>query len=221
MITEEEKQFCINVSDISLGPIEAKYNTVELCRELFEAGIDGDLVEAGVFAGCHPIIMSMMVRQFNQERRRVHMIDSFQGIPKVLDTEHEHDQKVYGVRKPGEAITSSGISNVDLAGVKGYVIQFKGYSEVMVYHPGWFQDTLPNIQIDKIALLRVDGDLVESLTLCLQYLYPKLVSGGYFVCDDYMSETCKKVINDFLLDNKISTDTIIGPEKSIIYWKKP
>jgi O-methyltransferase len=28
--------------------------------------------------------------------------------------------------------------------------------------PGWFKDTLPDAPIDRIALLRLDGDLCES-----------------------------------------------------------
>lgn len=220
MIDQEEQEFCERVSGIALGPIEAKWNTVECVKDVLEKGIKGDLVEAGVFGGCHPIIMSYLAKKYGHTDRRIHMIDSFQGHPKVLDTEHEHDQAVYGVRKPEDPITSSGISNCDLPGVKGYVVQFGGALELTDFHPGWFQDTLKDIAIGDIAVLKLDVDFVESLELCLKYLYPKLVKGGWFICDDYMSPTCKVVINNFTEEQGITETTVIGPESSIIYWRK-
>lgn len=218
MIHQDEKFFIDNVSAIALGGPEARENTVEVCKDVFENGIDGDLVEAGVFAGQHPIIMSFLCKKYGQ-KRTVRMIDSFMGLPKVLESEHEHDKKIYGVRKPGEPITSSGISNCDLSGVKGYVEQFGGYPEIIQYHAGWFQDTLPGIAIDKIALLRIDVDFLESVNLCLEHLYPKIVKGGWFVCDDYYSPTCKQRIDEFMLIQGIDDATVIGSEKSIIFWK--
>lgn len=217
-MTTEEIKFCENISDISLGEMTAKFNTIELCKDVFTNNIPGDLAEAGVFAGCHPIIMSFLCKQYEQ-KRAVHMIDSFMGIPKVLESEHEHDQQVYGIRKEGEPITSSGISNVDLPGVKGYVNQFGGWPDVIKYHAGWFQDTLPTIEINELALLRIDVDLVESVNLCLKYLYPKINNGGWFICDDYYSPTCKVIIDNFIKENNIEDATVIGSEASIIYWK--
>ncbi len=223
MITPKEQELCDALCAISLGGMEAKHNTVELCRELIEKGIEGDFVEAGVFAGTHPILMGHMVKQFGeQDKRSVHAIDSFCGIPKVRAFEHEHDRKVYGVREEGEPITSSGVSSCSVDGVLGYAVQFDGYPMVLKFHQGWFQDILPGILIDKIALLRLDVDLVDSLDCCLEYLYPKLVKGGWFVCDDYFSPTCKARIHEFMESEGISREEafVIGAEQSIIYWRK-
>jgi hypothetical protein len=93
---------------------------------------------------------------------------------------------------------------------------------ILNFHEGWFQDTLPTIPIGKIALLRLDVDFVESLDLCLEHLYPKLVKGGWFVCDDYFSPTCKVRIHEFMESEGISREDalVIGAEESIIYWQK-
>src|SRR5690242_2048651 len=217
-MTQDESHLCEAIADISLGPIEARWNTVDLCKHILSDAIPGDMVEAGVFGGTHPIIMSCMGKKYGQPRK-VHLFDSFKGIPKVLASEHPHDIKNYGLRAEGEPITSSGVSVCGRDGVEAYTKQFGGDGSVMVFHEGWFQDTMPGNTIEEIALLRVDADLVESLNLCLTHLYPKVVSGGWFVCDDYLSPTCKEVIDKFMEAHKITGAEVIGPERSIIYWK--
>jgi hypothetical protein len=49
-------------------------------------------------------------------------------------------------------------------------------SENVIYHKGWFQDTLPADagEIEKIAILRLDGDWYESIKICLEHLYDKV-----------------------------------------------
>ena len=51
--------------------------------------------------------------------------------------------------------------------------------------PGWFKDTLPDAPIDRIAVLRLDGDLYESTIQALDALYPRLSPGGFCIIDDY------------------------------------
>ncbi len=43
---------------------------------------------------------------------------------------------------------------------------------------GWFRDTLPVAPIEKLAILRLDGDLYESTMQALECLYDKLSVGG-------------------------------------------
>lgn len=70
--------------------------------------------------------------------------------------------------------------------------------DFLVWHPGWFQDTVPGANIDQIALLRLDGDLYESTLVCLQHLYPRVVSGGWVIVDDYGLPGCREAVNQFL-----------------------
>ena len=68
------------------------------------------------------------------------------------------------------------------------------------YHVGWFQDTLSKEaeSIRSIALLRLDGDWYESTKVCLDYLYDKIVDGGFLVIDDYGKwEGCRTAIDEF------------------------
>ena len=47
------------------------------------------------------------------------------------------------------------------------------------------EDTIPNQAPKEIALLRLDTDWYESTLHELEHLYPRLVSGGVLIIDDY------------------------------------
>ena len=52
---------------------------------------------------------------------------------------------------------------------------------------GWFADTMPRAaaRIGPVAVLHVDGDWYESVSLTLKVFYPAVVPGGYIIIDDY------------------------------------
>jgi len=66
-----------------------------------------------------------------------------------------------------------------------------------VFLEGWFKDTLPNAPIDKIAVLRLDGDMYESTIQALESLYHKVSAGGAVIIDDYFLKACAEAVTDF------------------------
>jgi O-methyltransferase len=85
---------------------------------------------------------------------------------------------------------------------------------------GWFKDTLPNTPIEKLALLRLDGDMYESTMDALTHLYSKLSIGGYIIIDDWGAvPACKNAVIDFRTKFNISEE-IIPIDWSGVYWKK-
>jgi len=68
-------------------------------------------------------------------------------------------------------------------------------------HKGWFQATLPKIasELSSITILRLDCDWYASTKICLEYLYDKVVRGGFVIVDDYgYYEGCKKALDEFM-----------------------
>jgi hypothetical protein len=53
-----------------------------------------------------------------------------------------------------------------------------------VFLEGWFEDTLPKVPIERLAVLHMDGDLYESTMDGLNALYEKVSPGGYVIVDD-------------------------------------
>jgi O-methyltransferase len=67
---------------------------------------------------------------------------------------------------------------------------------------GLFEDTLPRNGDVKIALAHIDCDWFDPVTLCLEYVWPRLSSGGIVILDDYNDwDGCKKATDGFLSRN--------------------
>ena len=86
--------------------------------------------------------------------------------------------------------------------------------------PGWFKDTLPAAPIDRLAVLRLDGDMYGSTMDALEALYPKLSVGGYVIIDDYGNiAQCKEAVTDFRNANGI-IDPIETIDWTGVYWQR-
>jgi O-methyltransferase len=153
--------------------------TYYTARQLLDQGIPGDLVECGVFAGAHPAMMARAimddaVAQRQRISRRVHLFDSFAGVPAPGDQD--------------EGITGSALQTQTTCSLKQcqrYLEDWGIPEKLLVFHVGWYSDVLPNIEQFPIALLRLDCDLYSSIKLAIQYLHPWVVERGICVMDDY------------------------------------
>jgi O-methyltransferase len=89
----------------------------------------------------------------------------------------------------------------------------------VAFLPGWFRDTLPTAPMERIAVLRLDGDLYESTMEALVALYPKVTAGGFVIVDDYGLPTCRAAIEDFRLAHGI-TDPIQLIDWTGAFWQR-
>lgn len=46
-------------------------------------------------------------------------------------------------------------------------------------------ETLPALDTERFALIRLDSDMYEPTYVALECLYPKLAIGGFTIIDDY------------------------------------
>jgi O-methyltransferase len=91
---------------------------------------------------------------------------------------------------------------------------------VCIFSKGWFKDTLPTAPIERLAILRLDGDMYSSTMDTLVSLYPKLSRGGFVIIDDYGAlETCRKAVADFRESNKIN-DPLLPIDWTGTYWRR-
>jgi len=182
--------------------------------------IEGDFVECGVWKGGSMGLMAMANLKHSSKRRNLHLFDIFDDIG-------EPDPAVDGELAIKQAKEFTGNNNLKVEGklkpMTGFYDQFGGKGtlvenrklleevilydkEHILYHQGWFQDTIPNVknEIDKIAVLRLDGDYYASTKVCLDNLYDKVVEGGLVIIDDYGTyEGCKKAVDEFRKKNNI------------------
>ncbi len=171
----------------STSTLESSYDLARLC---IERGVPGDFVECGVFAGVQAAAMAKALMDLGCTDRRVHLFDSFAGIPKA----GKHDNDLRPLVGSGGMRESSGVSVCPIGDVQNHMAQWGIDPSLLVWHEGWFEDTVPAAKIDKIALLRLDGDLYESTKVCVQHLYPNLSVGGWCIVDDWNLDGCRAAI---------------------------
>lgn len=191
-----------------------RFDNLQFCVEtVIRDGIEGDLIETGVWRGGACIFMRAVLAAHGVENRKVYVADSFEGLPKPDaerfpadkgDTHHIHD-----------------FLKVSQEEVENNFSSFGLLDDQVVFLKGWFCDTLPKAPMKKLAVLRLDGDMYGSTMDALKNLYPKLSKGGFCIIDDYHIAGCKKAVNDFRAENGIHTELkAINLNYAAVYWRK-
>ena len=190
---------------------EKRLDNVEHCIEnIIENDVPGDLVECGVWRGGCTIFMKGMLESLGDQHRKVWVADSFQGLPKPSRPEDR------GLDISRDMVPHLAVSREE---VKEAFQNYELLDERVCFLEGWFKDTLAEAPIEKIAILRLDGDLYESTMDSLLALYDKLSPGGYLIIDDYYIPACRKAVHDFRQDRGIS-ETIMEIDWTGSYWQK-
>jgi len=99
---------------------------------------------------------------------------------------------------------------------------FKRYDlldDNVVFIKGFFETSIPSAPIDKLAILRLDGDMYSSTIQVLNALYDKVSTGGYIIVDDWCLHNCRAAVNDFRKSRNI-TDEILEIDGIGVFWRK-
>jgi hypothetical protein len=168
--------------------------TYDLTKQVLE--VEGDLIECGVAAGSQIGAMQQCLIDHNVIKS-VYGYDSFQGIPYA--TNDDADQPGLGAVNQNKlgALETTGVSSNSRRDVIENFAKWGLTTTNLYLIEGWFQNTIPKAEHNKIALLRLDGDLYESTKVCLTLL-PKLQKGGIMIIDDWGLPGCRKAILEVL-----------------------
>lgn len=191
--------------------LQSLYEQVRFC-EIVQ--LEGALVECGVWKGGAAGMMALAAGRA-LGKRSLHLFDAFTDI-----CQPDPDKDGALAVKEAERITAPTGKLEPMLGfyddVGGHgtredcraLIEDRiGYpAELVTYHVGWFQDTLPQAveKLGPIAVLRLDGDWYESTMVCLENLYDLVASGGFVVIDDYGAyDGCRKAVDEFIAKRSI------------------
>lgn len=181
---------------------------VETC---IKEGIEGDLIETGVWRGGACILMRAILAAHGVTDRRVFVADSFEGLPKP-DANVASDQ--------GDRHHEQDFLAVSQETVAEHFRKYGLLDEQVVFLKGWFKDTLPVAPIQKLAVMRLDGDMYASTMDALVSLYPKLQKGGFCIIDDFGAvRGCREAVADYRAQHKIEAP-IHEIDWTGRYWRK-
>jgi hypothetical protein len=188
-------------------PMPRLFDVYEAVVTINKEGLRGDIVECGVWNGGCVGLMALANLKHPGPKRQFHLFDSFRGLPQPCS----HDVDVIAAFKSKYPhLSISGADNSRLfpigacvgesqSSVENFLVRHLGIDRSdLVFHAGWFHDTIPKADINDIALLRLDGDWYESTKTCLDNLYEKVVEGGYIIIDDYGAFSgCAQAVDEF------------------------
>jgi len=203
-----------NITEIAHTMIgEKRLDNIKFCIEtVLKENVPGDFIETGIWRGGACIFMRGILKAYDVRDRFVWCADSFDGVPEPSlpqDSNLNLSKSVLPVLA------------VPLDEVQELFQRYGLLDEQVKFLEGWFKDTLGEAPIDKISILRLDGDLYESTMDALNPLYEKVQSGGFIIVDDYEScPPCKAAVIDFWQQNNIEASLKVI-DKHSVYWRKP
>ena len=175
-------------------------------------GVEGDFIETGVWRGGACIFMRAALAAYGITDRRVFVADSFEGLPEPDTQRCPADRDSFF-----HTISFLAVSRED---VERNFEKYGLLDDRVVFLKGWFKDTLPSAPIEKLALLRLDGDMYESTMDALGNLYPKLSPGGFCIIDDFFLGPCRLAVEEYREAHAIDAEMKVIDTCSA-YWRKP
>lgn len=192
---------------------ETRLANVRMLSEIvLGTGVPGDFIETGVWRGGACIMMRGVLDAWSDTTRNVWLADSFEGLPPPSEDKYPADK--------GDKFSTYSELSVSLEQVQANFKKYGLLDERVKFLKGWFKDTLASAPIEKLALLRLDGDMYESTMDALTALYDKVSIGGFIIVDDYhVVVGCKQAIHDFLSIRHIE-EKLIEIDGVGVYWQK-
>jgi O-methyltransferase/8-demethyl-8-(2,3-dimethoxy-alpha-L-rhamnosyl)tetracenomycin-C 4'-O-methyltransferase len=182
-----------------------------LMESVIEGDVKGDFLEAGVWRGGACIYMRGILAAYGVADRKVWAADSFAGLPPPSPEVYPAD-----VDDPHHTFEELIVS---LDEVKANFAKFELLDSQVVFLPGWFKDTLASAPIDKLAILRLDGDMYQSTIETMEALYRKVSPGGYVIVDDYVLKACREAIHDFRAKHGVH-EPMHDVDGAAVFWRK-
>jgi hypothetical protein len=159
---------------------DRKWMVRQLCR--LARRVDGDTAECGVFRGAS----SYLICAANRGTGKVHhAFDSFEGLSRPGPRDGDY--------------WTAGTLACDLDSVKAALREF----DAVAYHKGWIPDRFADVADRRFSFVHVDVDLEQPTRDSIAFFYPRMNSGGVFVCDDYGFTSCPGAtlaVDDYLAD---------------------
>ncbi|MDQ6941168.1 MAG: TylF/MycF family methyltransferase [Candidatus Eremiobacteraeota bacterium] len=204
---------------VSMLP-RARMDNIQACvTNVVARNVPGDLIETGVWRGGATIFMRAILAALGDTQRSVWVADSFEGLP-----EPDAERFPLEARAHKSAVMKQGYAHfaASLEDVRANFAAFGLLDDRVKFLKGWFKDTLPTAPIERLAVIRLDGDYYESTMDGLTNLYDKLSPGGYVIVDDYGEDAwtyCRQAVDEFRAARGC-TDPLVQVDRRCFYWQR-
>ena len=156
-------------------------------RYIERAGIEGAVVECGVWRGGSMMAVARTLSRLKASERDLYLFDTFEGMTApgphdvaltgetakcLLEKSERTEEDMVWCYAPMERVA--------------HALALTMYPKGLVHLiPGRVEHTLMTAAPQRIALLRLDTDWYESTRHEMEILFPRLCRGGVLIIDDY------------------------------------
>ena len=175
---------------------------------IVDAGLEGAVVECGVWKGGSMMCAAMALHELQDENRDFYLFDTFE-----FDVTYAPDS-ADGQRAATAFARASKVSEGER---RETILRNKKGVEGRLHRTGYpasnvhlvaskVEDTLPQRAPGRISLLRLDTDLYQPTLHQLTCLFPRLEQGGVLIIDDYDGPTwpgVRKAVDEYLESNNV------------------
>ena len=177
-----------------------------LCRvidHVLKNDIKGDFVECGGWKGGNIGLFKLLG---SDPSRNIWGFDTFEGMSKPCSKDGNHAISRFNKLKINSE--SSLWCDASLDEVKDFIesLDYSGQNSKIKFIKGKVENTLLNKKNipEVISILRLDTDFYESTLTELSILYPRLISGGFLIMDDYGHwEGAKRAFDEYFKDDNL------------------
>ena len=144
-------------------------------------GLPGDTAECGIFMGASSWFIC---DHFDGTGKVHHGFDSFEGLPEPAQLDGDYWRR-------GDCRTSEDVTRDNLA---AFPVEL---------YKGWIPERFEEVADREFCFVQVDVDLHQPTRDSIEFFYPRMVSGGVMLFDDYgseMSPGAAKAVDDFVAD---------------------
>jgi O-methyltransferase len=201
---DDAGEIYLEVQDYTMLNPEKLYAFIQAVRYVARNGIQGDIVECGVWRGGAIMAAALTLNQINAEERNFYLYDTFSGMSRPTDkdkacsgTKHLDLIGEFEKKRTGEDSSDWCLATIDEVRENLARIPYDQSRFRLV--EGKVEDTIPGVLPGSIAILRLDTDWYESTSHEMQHLMPLLVPKGVLIVDDYYRWTGNKdAVDEYL-----------------------
>jgi O-methyltransferase len=175
---------------------------VESVRYVVSSGIQGSIVECGVWRGGSMMAAARTLLETGDRTRDLWLYDTFEGMTDPTDADLSWDG-----RSPNDLLSEDMGSDAAMSdwcyaslGEVQRNMRGTGFPEEQIHYVvGRVEDTIPQSVPERIAVLRLDTDWYESTNHELLHLFPHVTPGGVVIVDDYGHwRGSRKAVDEYL-----------------------
>jgi len=199
-ITNEERKIIELSDNYSMTGTIRMWALLQSIKNVIQNKIDGDIVECGVWMGGN-LILSQKYLDLRNVKKKIIGFDTFGGMtqPEEVDIDYRNipASDMHLLHKKNDKENSWAFCS--LADINKNLNNTVPINNINLIE-GKVEETLLNEENlpSKISILRLDTDWYSSTKVELEILYPRLMSGGFLIIDDYGHfKGCKKAVDEY------------------------